>query len=168
MRFREVIIQRYDRLCSANQFVLDTPVCYWEVIKAAGGLPAPRESHPSEDRSELPPLVATDHGAYSAPLQRSTLWPDRSIVSPIACHRHAGGRPALRACRFSFHTGQDRPKTSKFRSVASSLSPDRYIVAQQLMWLMLITIAMGMCLMNGYSIFKEHGGQKKAPHFLCR
>ena len=43
-----------------------------------------------------------------------------------------------------------------------------YIVAQQLMWLMLITIAMGMCLMNGYSIFKEHGGQKKAPHFLCR
>ena len=38
-----------------------------------------------------------------------------------------------------------------------------YIVAQQLMWLMLITIAMGMCLMNGYSIFKEHGGQKKSP-----
>ena len=25
-------------------------------------LSAPRESHPSEDLSELPPLVATDHG----------------------------------------------------------------------------------------------------------
>jgi hypothetical protein len=30
----------------------------------------------------------------------------------------------------------------------------RNIMAQPLMWLMLITKAMGMCLMNGYSIFK--------------
>ena len=106
--------------------------------QTAGGVPAPRELHPSKDRLELPPLVATDHvvRAYftcSFPpkgekltrsvalplptksydfvgalitLQRSTLWPDRSIVSPIACHRHAGGRPALRACRFSLRTGQ--------------------------------------------------------------
>ena len=46
--------------------------------QAADSVSAPREFHPSEDRSELPPLVATDHGI--APLQRSTLWPDRSIA----------------------------------------------------------------------------------------
>lgn len=46
----------------------------------------------------------------------------------------------------------------------------RQIVAQPLMWLMLITIAMGMCLMNGYSVFKEHppikkvGGEDFRPH----
>jgi hypothetical protein len=35
------------------------------------------------------------------------------------------------------------------------------IVAQPLMWLMLITIAIGMCLMNGYSVVKGHA---HSPH----
>ena len=35
------------------------------------------------------------------------------------------------------------------------------IVAQPLMWLMLITIAIGMCLMNGYLIVKGHA---HSPH----
>ena len=34
-------------------------------------------------------------------------------------------------------------------------------MAQSLMWLMLITIAMGMCLMNGYSVIKV---QTHSPH----
>ncbi len=37
----------------------------------------------------------------------------------------------------------------------------REIMAQSLMWLMLITIAMGMCLMNGYSVIKV---QTHSPH----
>jgi len=47
----------------------------------AGCVPAPRESHPSEVLSELPPLVATV-------LSRSTLWLDRSIIILAAPHGH--------------------------------------------------------------------------------
>ena len=43
-----------------------------------------------------------------------------------------------------------RPKSK----VMSCCFPPRHIPAQLLKWLMLITIAMGMCLTNGYAVFK--------------
>ena len=44
----------------------------------------------------------------------------------------------------------NRPK----KKVKSHSSAMRHILAQLLKWLMLITITIGMCLMNGYAIFK--------------
>lgn len=45
---------------------------------------------------------------------------------------------------------QNRPK----KKVKSHSFVMRHILAQLLKWLMLITITIGMCLMNGYSDFK--------------
>ena len=53
-----------------------------------------------------------------------------------------------------------KPKTkNKFGEISLPIFPQ--IVAQPLMWLMLITIAIGMCLMNGYSVVKGHA---HSPH----
>lgn len=51
-----------------------------------------------------------------------------------------------------------------FRSFGISLlSAYRRILAQSLKWLMLITITIGMYLMNGYSVIKVLWGHRKAP-----
>jgi hypothetical protein len=50
-------------------FVLDAPKCF-KNISGGGLLSAPREFHPSEVLSKLPPLVATDYGCW---LNRFTL-----------------------------------------------------------------------------------------------
>jgi hypothetical protein len=72
----------------ASLFVLDTPRRNQGSHQAAVCDAAPREFNPSEVLSKLPPLVATV-------LSRSTLWPDRSIIGPIACRRRTGGNPIL-------------------------------------------------------------------------
>ena len=57
-----------------------------------------------------------------------------------------------------------KPKTLKTNTGEISLLHFPQIVAQPLMWLMLITIAIGMCLMNGYLIVKERQEvNRKAP-----
>ena len=48
---------------------------------------------------------------------------------------------------------------------------DNHRRAQPLTWLMLIAITMGMCLMNGYAVFKEQEGSsqyRKTSHSICR
>ena len=85
--------------------------------------------------------IACDGFTVEMPLITLGLWLDGSIVSPIAGRRRGGSHPPV---------------------IADCLSlPAMQIVAQPLMWLMLITIAIGMCLMNGYSVVKE---QTHSPH----
>ena len=70
-------------------FVLDTP----NNGKSLNGLCLRLHGfHPSEVLSKLSPLVATAYGTQ--PLQRSTLWSDRSIMILSACYRLAGCNPA--------------------------------------------------------------------------
>ena len=85
--------------------------------------------------------IACDGFTVEMPLITLGLWLDGSIVSPIACHCRIGSYPMLIDYCFSLPAAQ--------------------IVAQYLTWLMLITIAIGMCLMNGYSVVKE---QTHSPH----
>jgi hypothetical protein len=91
-----------------------------------GLLTAPRESHPSEDRSELSLLVATAHGLRPVSTLDFTAGQE---YRPIACHRRIGGNPIVIAGRFSL--------VARF---------SREVMARPLTWLMLITMAMGMCL----------------------
>ena len=63
--------------------------CFRKWIRqTASSVLAPRDSHPRQVLWQLPPLVAT---VWS----RSTLWPDRSIIVPIAGHGPAGCCPAV-------------------------------------------------------------------------
>jgi len=78
---------------------------------------------------------------------------------PIACYRHTGGNPVVIAGSFSLVA--DNGQSGKSRSV-TPVPVFRDIMAQPLTWLMLITIAIGMCLMNGYEIFKVQPCFKKA------
>ena len=71
---------------------------------------------------------------------------------PIAGYRPAGSRPAVIAACLSLHTAVEAKQTEK--KVKSHSFAMRHILAQLLKWLMLITITIGMCLMNGYAVFK--------------
>ena len=85
--------------------------------------------------------IACDGFTVEMPLITLGLWLDGSIVSPIAGRRRGGSHPPV---------------------IADCISlPAMRVVAQPLMWLMLITIAIGMCLMNGYSVVKGHA---HSPH----
>ena len=72
---------------------------------------------------------------------------------PIAGYRPSGSHPEVIAACLSLRTiwiKLNRPR-KKVRSYSITM---QYILAQLLKWLMLITITIGMCLMNGYEIVK--------------
>ena len=90
-------------------------------------------------------------GSRQKPLQRSTLWPDRSTY-PIDGHGRARCRRALKAGCFSLSA--KRTSRRQKRMVRSGCFASQ-VVAQPLKWLLLLATTMGMCLMNGYSVVKE-------------
>ncbi len=87
------------------------------------------------------------------PLARGCDWTGVSLIhclsSPYRGQNPREGNPIAIAGSFSLVAGQIR--SDLFMCLVFRI---RDIMAQPLTWLMLLAIAMGMCLMNGYSIFK--------------
>jgi hypothetical protein len=88
---------------------------------------------------------------------------------PIAYHRRTGCNPVFIAGGFSL-IAQNSGLTSKITIVDLVSVFLREVMAQPLMWLMLIAIAMGKYLMNGYEIVnvqpihrKQRTGERKYP-----
>ena len=133
-------------------FVLDTPEhCGkssngWRLTSSTGNLT------PRVVLTQPPPLPATDHGKIE-PLQRSDVRLDGSIIVPAAGHGRTGSHPVLTACCFSLLAGKNKPKTYFSFSVESRcfLPADHRAAAA---WALAFAKAAGMCLMNGYAVFK--------------
>ena len=72
-----------------------TPRISVGVHRTADSVSAPRAFHPPGRISafRLPPLPAT--ASHCKVLITLGLWLDRSIIIPIACHRHTGSCPVL-------------------------------------------------------------------------
>ena len=144
----------YRLTCIFKQaYLSSTPRLLWEVIKRLAAYQLHGNLTPGRFSVGCPHCLRRLCAEIVDPLG---LWLDRSIVSPIASHRRTGSCPAVIADCFSLRTG--KPKAHRpflFSFGISLLSSFRHIPAQPLTWLMLITKAIGMCLMNGYSFFKE-------------
>ena len=128
--------------------------------QAASGSPAPRESHPSEDLSELPPLVAADCSKTVSPLDfmagqeyhcpRCRSWPyreppgtDSLLMSALPGNLYHRPFYFFRWCLVSCLKGR-RAAAHKALAFAK---------------------AAGMCLMNGYAVFKVLGRFYNSSHF---
>ena len=98
------------RLCNCKSICPRHPDLQWEVIKRLAANQLHGNRTPPRIAPSCPHLLRriTEYALF----QRSTLWPDRSIFNPIACHRHTGGRPVLIADCLPLHTEQSRPWTS--------------------------------------------------------
>ncbi|MEG0751066.1 MAG: hypothetical protein RR998_04895 [Oscillospiraceae bacterium] len=116
--------------------------------QTADSVSAPREFHPSEDLSKLPSLVATDCGQRRFTLDFMT---GQEYLS-IACYRQPG---AARQLQPTVSRLLPEEQTKDKSECEVLLFSSAQVMAQSLMWLMLITIAMGKCLMNEYSVVKE-------------
>ena len=131
----------------------------WRLASSTGNLT------PRVVLTRPPPLPATDHGG--GPLQRSDVRLDGSIIVPAAGRGRTGSHPVLAACCFSLLAGKNKPKTDFSFSVVSRcfLPADRRAAAA---WALAFAKAAGMCLMNGYAVFKVPGEIKKTSHSICR
>ena len=98
----------------------------------------------------------------------STLWPDRSIMIPVACYRLISSNLTVIAGYFPLPGQIKQPQTDSSILGGISLPLSVRIMAYPLTWLTLITIATGTYLMNGYELFKVLSGHKKTSHFICR
>ena len=100
--------------------------------------------------------IACDGFTVEMPLITLGLWLDGSIISPIAGYRHAGSRPALIADCFSLFIGRNKPKTKliSFSVVSCCFLPAHHGAAANVAHA--FAMAIGMCLMNGYSVVKDH------------
>ena len=114
--------------------------------QAAGGYQLHRHFSPSEVLSELPPLVATV-------LSRTTLWPDRSIIIPIACHRCTGSPPVFPACCLSLPADRTNQRPI-INEDGVLLFPSGRFWRSRWRSSCFEAKAIGTCLMNGYSVFK--------------
>ena len=108
--------------------------------QTAGGVPAPRD------------LLAPLHGSHATTLIACGCdWAgvSLSLLLVIALWEPPRDHSSLflAPCR----KGEAKQDEKKVGSCSFIL---RHILAQLLKWLMLITITIGMCLMNGYSDFK--------------
>ena len=124
----------------------------WRLASSTGNLT------PRVVLTQPPPLPATDHGG--GPLQRSDVRLDGSIIVPAAGHGRTGSHPVLAACCFSLlarETNQ-RPVIS-FSVVSRCFLPADHRAAAA--WALAFAKAAGMCLMNGYAVFKVPGEAKK-------
>jgi hypothetical protein len=128
------------------KFVLDTPHAYGK--SSNGGL-LHRTTGISPLRGSLQAAPTCCDGFITLDFMAGQEY------RPIACYRLTGGNPIFIAG--SSRSSQVRQKQA---SKCVPVSCVRDIMAQPLTWLMLLAKAMGMCLMNGYSIFK---GQPHSP-----
>ena len=95
-------------------------------------------------------------------LQRSDIRLDGSIIVPAAGHGHIGSHPILAADCFSLLAGKNKPKTLSLDLVVSRcfLPANLRAVAA---WALAFAKTVGMCLMNGYAVFKVPGEAIKEP-----
>ena len=123
-----------------------------EVIKRLAAHQLHGESHPSRGSHATAP-IACDGSRQTKLLQRSDVRLDGSIIVPAAGHGRTGSRPVLTVCCFSLLAGKNKPKTYISFSVVSRcfLPADRRAAAT---WALAFAKAAGMCLMNGYAVFK--------------
>ena len=139
-------------------FVLDTPDTTGS-HQTAGSSPAPRESPPSEVLSELSPL-------RDPPVKGGCGWTGVSL-SPLPVMAVPGAARYLQLV-VSRSCGVGNTRLKSMVGICLPLAPQ--IMAQPLMWLMLITTAKGMYLMNGYSVVKDqakgHPVDRLSPNVL--
>ena len=125
----------------------------WEVIKRLAACQLHGESHPSRGSHATAPIACDGSRPKRWPLQRSDVRLDGSIIVPAAGHGRTGSHPVLTACCFSLLAGKNKPKTYISFSVVSRCFPpaDRRAAT---VWALAFAKAAGMCLMNGYAVFK--------------
>ena len=103
LRFNRPVLP-FDLYIQAGLFVLDTPACYWEVIKRLAAYQRHGNLTLTWFSCDRPHCLRRLHAEKS--LITLGLWLDGSIIVPIACHRHTGSRPVLIADYFSLHAGK--------------------------------------------------------------
>ena len=105
----------------------------------------------SRDLLKLPSLVAASKKYFVY----TTLWPDRSIIMPVVCHRPVRSNLTVITRYFSLNSPGNTNWNQKgsIRVGFRCLYP-ACVMAYLLMWLTLITITTGMCLMNVYEFVK--------------
>ena len=145
-------------ICAMPLFVLDTPR-HREVIK--------RRSAKPHHGNCTPPRIAPSCPHCVIPRPRRAVTGQEYL--PIAYHCRTGCNPVFIAGGFSL-IAQNSGLTSKITIVDLVSVFLREVMAQPLMWLMLIAIAMGKYLMNGYEIVnvqpihrKQRTGERKYP-----
>ena len=118
--------------------------------KSSGGwrLSAPRELHPRVGLTRPPPLPET--ALRWPPATYCRLWLDGSIIVPIAGRRCGGCRPSLITAGDRFLRGVQ--VIGQITLVCGTSLTHWQIMAQQIKWLLFITLAKGMYLMNVYSV----------------
>lgn len=128
-----------DFIIDRSLFVLDTPAIMGS-RQTAGSVPAPRVEAPS-------------HGSHVTALIAFLAVTGREYHCPHCLSSPCRVLPGSHRICFSLRAGAES-NTDRKRKVMSCCFPLRHIPAQFLKRLMLITIAMGMCLTNGYAVFK--------------
>lgn len=147
--------------------VLDTPEhCGkssngWQLTSSTGNLT------PRVVLTQPPPLPATDHGQKGGRFNARTLGWTGVSLSPLPVMAVPGAirywQPAV-SRSLPGRTNQ-RPAFS-FSVVSRCFLPaDRRAAAA---WALAFAKAAGMCLMNGYAVFKVPGEIKKTSHSICR
>ena len=131
-----------------------TPRTYWEVISDRQRT-GPRESHPSEDLSELPPLR-----------DPATRWfPNVMDYSDL---KQGCGWTGVPLCPFPVMAA---PGAARFLQAAVTRSSVPYLMARLLNRLLLIALAKGKLPMNEYAVVKvqvkeEHSKECLSPIVL--
>ena len=145
----------------AAPFVLDTPDCCgkssngWKLTSSTGNLT------PRVVLTQPPPLPATDHGG--GPLQRSDVRLDGSIIVPASDHGRYREPPGTDSRLFlaPCQTEQAKDLLTFFSVVSCCSCPADFRAAA----VRALTFAKeaGMCLMNGYAVFKVRLRGHKKP-----
>ena len=154
-------------LFQENLFVLDTPIFYWEVIKWLTAY----QLHGSFTLawfSRNRPHCLRRITAIR-PLQRSDVRLDGSIIVPTSDHGRYREPPGTDSRLFlaPCQTEQAKDLHTFFSVVSccSCLADSRAAAVRALAF----AKEAGMCLMNGYAVFKVRlRGHKKTSHPFCR
>ena len=109
--------------------------------QTAGSVPAPRVNAPS-------------HGSHVTALIAFLAVTGREYHCPHCWSSPCWELPSSHRVCFSLCAERKARTDRKAINLRSRCFLSQHIQAQFLNWLMLITMAMGMCLMNGYGVFK--------------
>jgi len=130
----------------------------WRLASSTGNLT------PRVVLTQPPPLPATDHGGK--PLQRSDVRLDGSIAPLLVMAVPGAARYWQPAVSRSLPGRTNQRPAFSFSVVSRCFLPvDRRAAAA---WALAFAKAAGMCLMNGYAVFKVPGEIKKTSHSICR
>ena len=130
----------------------------WRLASSTGNLT------PRVVLTQPPPLPAADHG--SKPLQRSDVRLDGSIAPLLVMAVPGAARYWQPAVSRSLPGRTNQRPAFSFSVVSRCFLPaDRRAAAA---WALAFAKAAGMCLMNGYAVFKVPGEIKKTSHSICR